>query len=75
MLARVVVKSDHGFRGDRVLHYYDFIDMRPSSTTTLSSTRARCTQPARRWLGTVLARGLRLRRTVWVLLRWRGSCS
>ena len=29
MLARVVVKSDHGFRGDRVLHYYDFIDMRP----------------------------------------------
>lgn len=29
MLARVVVKSDYGFRGDRVLHYYDFIDMRP----------------------------------------------
>ena len=27
MLARVVVKSDHGFRGDRVLHYYDFIDV------------------------------------------------
>ena len=28
-LARVVVRSDSGFRGDKVLHFYDFVDFRP----------------------------------------------
>lgn len=29
MLARVVVKSDKGFSGHPILHYYDFVDMIP----------------------------------------------
>ena len=29
MLWRVVVKSDNGFRGQPVLHFYDFVDMVP----------------------------------------------
>jgi hypothetical protein len=32
MLSRVVIRSDKGFRGGPVLHYYDFVDMIPEVT-------------------------------------------
>ena len=69
------MKSDYGFRGDRVLHYYDFIDMRPYVDDDSIFDPCAVYPTGAALAGTALARGLRLRRTVWVSLRWRGLCS